>query len=577
MRATDWLKALPPQLSLARELAFLDAVRQGHAVNWPFGTMRVQAGQHVVEYRVASDYLAIGEQDDYVRITPAGDTAWACARALNCVLPTAKMVDQITEAASVRLKPRPCTTWEKLPKDKSGNVLKSWVGEPTFDGYGGLPGTRAQISTDWMVQHHMVNEAQLQRLLGAQSSGWLTAGHRKDVVLSNRLLEKPNRRVCIVGWPELNGRNIQPESTFHELSYADYSHGARLVEEEWKVDNEPTSYLAVLTDPVLGQYFGGPFARDALLYSTRRLEPKARPPGALQDDVLERGEKGHEVAAWQRLLNQKTRAGLREDGDFGPKTEAATKAAQRRCEIQDTGKADTETRARVAALADPAPITLPPDTEPQTRIEPYAGELNIKFVQAYWYTPGRKGGRVELLVVHDMEAPEKPGAAEGCAQYFRLGCPDALGNKRNASAHICVDVDSVVQCVRDSDTAHAAPGANHNGLHFEVPGFARQTADEWRDPYSAATLGILARLLAMKSREHGVPLTFVDAEGLLRGDRGVTTHAEISKACRLANERRLTSSSFYNSKDPSRPKSTHTDPGFHFPLAELLEAARLGA
>jgi hypothetical protein len=100
------------------------------------------------------------------------------------------------------------------------------------------------------------------------------------------------------------------------------------------------------------------------------------------------------------------------------------------------------------------------------------------FVQARNYTPTYRDTRpIRVFVVHDMEAPEKGDTAESVAAYF------AGSNAPQASAHYCIDSNSVVQCVRDSDVAWAAPNANHDGLHFEHAGYASQIMKDWLDPF----------------------------------------------------------------------------------------------
>ena len=102
----------------------------------------------------------------------------------------------------------------------------------------------------------------------------------------------------------------------------------------------------------------------------------------------------------------------------------------------------------------------------------------------------RTGGRrIDLIVIHTMESAEKGNSAEQCALWFRN--PAA-----KASAHYCVDADSIVQCVRDQDVAWHAPGANHDGIGVEHAGRAKQTGRDWSDPYSAAMLERSAALVA---------------------------------------------------------------------------------
>ena len=167
-----------------------------------------------------------------------------------------------------------------------------------------------------------------------------------------------------------------------------------------------------------------------------------------------------------------------------------------------------------------------------------------RFVQAKWYTP-TQGRRIDWIVLHDMEAPEKGGTAESCAAYFASG-----SGGRKASAHYACDSDSVVQCVRDQDVAYGAPGANARGLHIEHAGYASQGRDGWADAYSTAMLRDQSAVLcAALCARYGIPARFVDAAGLKRGDKGITTHAECSKAFKPGG---------------------HTDPGPDFPLPTYL-------
>ena len=87
----------------------------------------------------------------------------------------------------------------------------------------------------------------------------------------------------------------------------------------------------------------------------------------------------------------------------------------------------------------------------------------IPFVQARNYTRGRSNP-IDVIVIHTMESPEKPDTAESVAAWF------AAATAPQASAHYCIDANSIVECVRDTDVAWHAPGANHNGL-----GRARRT------------------------------------------------------------------------------------------------------
>lgn len=166
----------------------------------------------------------------------------------------------------------------------------------------------------------------------------------------------------------------------------------------------------------------------------------------------------------------------------------------------------------------------------------------IPFVQARNYTRGRSNA-IDLLVIHTMEAPEKPTTAESVANWF------AGPTAPQASAHYCIDDNSIVQCVHDEDIAWHAPGANHNGLGFEHAGFAAQTPQEWNDAYSQDLLELSAQLVAQKCEEYHIPVVWLRAADLRAGRRGITGHAQVSDA-------------FH--------RSDHHDPGPNFPIERYL-------
>jgi hypothetical protein len=163
---------------------------------------------------VMPDYLAIGSDEDYLRIPANLHTARAVADAFGFVLPTTTMVDAIYDQATYHLQPRP------------------------------LPASPQMTSTSYYVNHNNL----VQDELPSNYAGELVAGDKKDVVLTNRLLSKPTQ-IAIYGWHRLDARPIQPLSTVHEVRYADYSHGIRLVSETIKLNGESRSIYEVLAAP----------------------------------------------------------------------------------------------------------------------------------------------------------------------------------------------------------------------------------------------------------------------------------------------------------------------------------------
>ena len=150
-------------------------------------------------YFVTPDYLAIGSDDDYLLTPITPTTAQKIADLLHCSLPTRKMVNDIHSAAEVKLTPSP------------------------------IPPSAAMATVPIFIQHNATVLAQRKEQLAGHPLGALVAGHKKDVIISNRLAEKAGR-VAIYGWHKPDGKAIQPLTIVHKDTWADYSHGIRLVQ-----------------------------------------------------------------------------------------------------------------------------------------------------------------------------------------------------------------------------------------------------------------------------------------------------------------------------------------------------------
>ena len=174
------------------------------------------------------------------------------------------------------------------------------------------------------------------------------------------------------------------------------------------------------------------------------------------------------------------------------------------------------------------------------------------YVPAYHQWPRRAGYSPKVLVIHSMEAPEKGTTAESCANFFKNG-----SGGRTASAHLCIDDNSVVQCVPyDRKAAGAAggpyrgAGINDSAIHIEHAGYARQTAGEWADDFSRKMLFWSSLAAADICKRYSIPAVRLSPHELRNGYAGICTHRDITDAFFVYGG--------------------HTDPGPNFPMNSYI-------
>ena len=109
-----------------------------------------------------------------------------------------------------------------------------------------LPASPLMGTNLYLAEHKEKVDAQRR----AFALGDLISGHKKDLVLTNRLAELPGR-VAIYGWHLATGRPIQPLSLVHGARYVDYSHGVRLVASVVDVGGVAQSIYDALQDSSL--------------------------------------------------------------------------------------------------------------------------------------------------------------------------------------------------------------------------------------------------------------------------------------------------------------------------------------
>lgn len=175
-----------------------------------------------------------------------------------------------------------------------------------------------------------------------------------------------------------------------------------------------------------------------------------------------------------------------------------------------------------------------------------------------------------LVVLHSTENPPRAGVAMNVAKWM------AGPAGPQASYHYIVGPELTVHMVKEDNAAWAAPGTNHDGIQVSLTGRAMKTS------WTGEGLPVVKRaskLVADICSRNDIEPRFLTAEDLLEEDRnGITTHAQVSKACALARSRN-SKAHFYREDRRRWSYTNHADPGGpndeRFPVDEFLMMVRL--
>lgn len=187
--------------------------------------LNIGGNVHTAVYYVIPEYLAVGTDSDYFLTPMTPILAQRICNAIKCTMPTKKMVDQIYSSAPCKLRPQP------------------------------IPPTPQMTTVPVFAQHNDSVKSIRLPLISQYPLGTLVGGTKKDVIISNRIYQNLNpnvpKPVVIYGWHQLNGQPIQPVYNGHEETYADYSHGIRLVLDSVIVDGTAKTFTQLLADPIM--------------------------------------------------------------------------------------------------------------------------------------------------------------------------------------------------------------------------------------------------------------------------------------------------------------------------------------
>lgn len=209
LSGTDFIASIldSAMTPVQREARILNEIEQGNVPTFyrTFksikDTILIEGKKSCITYFVAPDYVMVGSDTDYFYCPLTARSAQLIAKKLKCILPTRKMVDRIYQFATIKLQPEP------------------------------IPPSMRMMTVPVFVDHNKLVQMQLKR--NGVSSGSLIAGHKKDVILSNKIKANDGTtRVVIYGWHKLDGKAIQPLYNGHKYDWVDYSHGIRLVQNQ---------------------------------------------------------------------------------------------------------------------------------------------------------------------------------------------------------------------------------------------------------------------------------------------------------------------------------------------------------
>lgn len=258
-----------------REATIFDAVTSGNIPDFQRAlvpvtvNMTISGTPRTAVYHVLADYLAVGTDADYFLCPMTPLLGQQIADALQCHLPSRRMVDQIWNAASLHLAPQP------IPPDPD------------------------MITVPYFANHNTMVYSSRSAVFGTHPLGTLVGGDKKDVVVSPQIWDGSRPappRVAIYGWHQTSGSPIQPLSLVHEDTYADYSHGIRLILNSMTVDGSPTTVENVLKSAALTPLLndetssGSPY-----VYTRTRYDHLPVVPFPLIDDFP---SAGRELTSW---------------------------------------------------------------------------------------------------------------------------------------------------------------------------------------------------------------------------------------------------------------------------------------
>lgn len=349
----------------------------------------------------------------------------------------------------------------------------------------------------------------------------------------------------------LSGSTKEPY-TGHILDFDNYpTEMVRVIYDNCVLDGKPDKLSRIITDPNLAHLISHQGAmQDSRHPGVEKghipwsVPSSSSPPPSepltpvkpTSHPTLRRGDSGDDVKKAQALLLSAGESLGRwgADGDFGSATEKATESFQSAHGLVSDGVIGSKTWAALESGG-------VPDTDPNP-----TASGDIPYIEAKNYTRVVRSD-VRWIMMHTMEASEKPSTAEAVAKWF------ASSNAPRASAHYCVDSDNIIRCVPEESVGWGCGGANKFSVHYELAGYAKQSSEDWADNFSTKMLQIAAEYAAKTATRWKIPVEKIGPTDMRAGQPGFCGHVDGTKAF---------------------AKSDHYDPGKNFPWEKFLDMVK---
>lgn len=196
----------------------------------------------------------------------------------------------------------------------------------------------------------------------------------------------------------------------------------------------------------------------------------------------------------------------------------------------------------------------------EVSVEPgFSMPISRQFYPAQFIGPKRNLNKIRLIIIH-CTASDKDGA--NIAKYFNKHTPNKTkeGKDIKTSAHYVVGDDGIYRCVEDDNVAYAVGPKDPVAISIEVVGKGDWSEDKWME--RSKTIDNTARLVADLAVKYKIPIVPLriddlsytkDGDKIDKGNRGITTHLQVSKAF---------------------SDDGHGDPGPNFPYTYMIQKAQ---